>query len=53
MPYNDSLLMANGHLFKAQSCPDENLKYIMERLTQDVITVMTELNMTTSAYLKF
>jgi len=44
MPYNDSLLMANGHLFKAQSCPDENLKYIMERLTQDVITVMTELN---------
>ena len=44
MPFNESLLMANGHLFKVQSCPDENLKYILERLTQDMIPVVSELN---------
>jgi len=44
MPFSDSLLMANGHLFKVQSCPDENLKYMLERLAQDIIPVMSELN---------
>lgn len=44
IPYNDSLLLANGHLFKPETCPDENLKFILERLTQDLISVMAELN---------
>ncbi len=36
--------MSNGHLFKVQTCQDENLKYILERLTYDIISVMIELN---------
>ena len=36
--------MSNGHLFKVQTCKDENLKYILERLTYDIISVMIELN---------
>lgn len=44
MSFKDSLLMSNGHLFKVQTCQDENLKYILERLTYDIISVLIELN---------
>jgi len=43
IPYAESLLLANGHLFRINSCPDENLRYLLERLCHDVISVMKDL----------
>lgn len=43
IPYSDALLLANGHLFRPQTCPDENLKYLFQRLSQDIIEVMRDL----------
>ena len=43
MPFTDSMLLANGHLFRPQSCSDENLKYLFQRLSSDIIDVMRDL----------
>jgi retinoid X receptor alpha len=43
MPCGDALLLANGHLFRPSSCTDENLKYLFQRLSEDIIEVMRDL----------
>lgn len=43
MPYNESLLLSDGCLFKPEVLQNESLKYILTRLVQDVIFVMREL----------
>lgn len=41
--YNESLLLSSGQLVRINACPDENLRYLLERLSSDVINVMKEL----------
>nr|ASL70517.1 nuclear receptor [Brachionus rotundiformis] len=43
LQYNESLLLSNGQLVRISACPDENLRYLLERLSSDVISVMKEL----------
>jgi hypothetical protein len=44
MSYEDSILSATGYLFKVNSCQDETLAYMLERLSQDIAGVMRDLN---------
>ena len=37
------MVLGNGQLYKADKCPDENLKYLLQRLSQDIIIVMRDL----------
>jgi hypothetical protein len=43
IPFQDSLVLGNGQIYKADKCPDENLKYLLQRLSQDIIIVMRDL----------
>lgn len=43
LQYNESLLLSNGQLVRINTCPDENLRYLLERLSSDVIGVMKDL----------
>ncbi|RNA44373.1 Retinoic acid receptor RXR [Brachionus plicatilis] len=45
LQYNESLLLSNGQLVRISACPDENLRYLLERLSSDVISVMKELKL--------
>lgn len=54
IPYNDSLLLANSCLVNIETCQDENFKYLLQRLSQDIVFIMRELkvNRTELAILK-
>lgn len=45
IPYEDALLLANGYLFKIESCQEENLKYLLQRLNQDIVSVIRDLKL--------
>ncbi len=46
LPYvnSNSLLLGNNHLVNLETCPDENFKYLLQRLSQDIVFIMHELN---------
>nr|ASL70559.1 nuclear receptor [Brachionus calyciflorus] len=39
----DSLVLTNGQMVRINACPDENLRYLLERLASDIIGVIKEL----------
>ena len=45
MPYANthSLLLGNNHLVNLDTCPDENFKYLLQRLSEDIVFIMNEL----------
>lgn len=43
LQYSESLLLSNGQLVRINSCPDENLRYLLERLANDIMSVMKDL----------
>ena len=43
IPYQDALLLGNGQLYKIDLCQDENFKYLLQRLSQDIVCIMREL----------
>ena len=47
MPYENSILTAIGSLYRIETCKDENLAYLFERLSNDIISIMRELRIDT------
>lgn len=43
VPYHDTLLLANGYMFSPDHSSDENLKLLVERLIEDIVNVMKDL----------
>lgn len=37
------LHLANGYMFDPSSCTDENLKYLVDRLQEDIISIFKDL----------
>ena len=44
IPYKDALLLGNGNLFLIEQCQDENFRYLLQRLSQDIVFIMRDLN---------
>lgn len=42
--YDDVLLLANGSIFSVETCSDESLKYLLQRLLEDIINIMKDLD---------
>ena len=47
MPYvnSNSLLLGNNHLVNLETCPDENFKYLLQRLSQDIVLNVDRIEM--------
>lgn len=43
IPYDETLHLANGYIFTIDSCKDESLKYLINRLSEDIINIMRNL----------
>ena len=42
--YDDALLLATGQTFSADKLQDENLKYLVERLIEDIVNMLKDLD---------
>lgn len=43
IPYENSILLANGQIFNTKTCTNENLNFLAKRLQEDVIDLMKDL----------
>ena len=43
VPYDETLVLSNGKCFKIDSVEDDNMKYLWQRLREDVISVIRDL----------